>query len=822
MARETIDFGIDLGTTNSSIAVLSDTTVQVLRNADGADVSPSVVRVAADGGILVGRRAKQTLELDPDNTKAEFKRLMGTTEELLFPKSGRQFTPEALSAEVLKSLRADARDQLGEDVRAAVVTVPALFEIPQCEATTRAAALAGFERAPLLQEPIAAAVACGWREGEGAKGYWLVYDLGGGTFDTSLLRTRDGRMQVIDHDGDNFLGGKDFDWLIAEHVAKRVREEKGLPELTRGSPVPATRRAFAKLKAASEDAKIALSRQLVASIQIDELLDGVDVQVSITRAEYEALIEARIERTLNIVRGLLSRARLEASALEKLIFVGGPTLTPALRTAVESALGLRGEAGVDPMTIVAQGAAIHAATIRFQPAGAAVAASEAGARPLKLEYPPISQDPEPFVVGRVPAAGPGELEVAAVEINARDGSFVSGRVPTNDKGGFAIALRLQRRGAMVFDVRAFDAQGTAIAVHPSELSVTYGLVVSEPPLSRSIGIATADNFTRVFVTKGTSLPARRTFTLKTVEALGAGEEGALLRVPVIQGESGRADRNRHIGTLEIPAKELRRALPAQSDVELTIDVDGSQTVRAQAFVPLADQIFERVITMATPPADVDALGKKLWEERGRLVKARKTASELGAQAAMALSRTTDDDLLDIEALLDGARGGDTDAAQQATRRLQDLGARLDDVEAMLRWPEVDRDLERALSRAREAVIHGGQKLEREHLEQLERDVQKARAKDDMKTVEWKVNDLHSLAWAIESRRPEVWMFEFEHLASTPGRFVNQAEAHRHIEQGRGALMRGNVDEIRGAVRSLWKLLPPDEQDRAKSFDSGVR
>ena len=124
MARATIDFGIDLGTTNSSIAVMQGESVQVLRNGDGAEVTPSVVRVGADGALLVGRRAKQVLELDPDNARAEFKRLMGTTEELPFPKSGRRFTPEALSAEVLKSLRADARDQLGEEVQAAVVTVP--------------------------------------------------------------------------------------------------------------------------------------------------------------------------------------------------------------------------------------------------------------------------------------------------------------------------------------------------------------------------------------------------------------------------------------------------------------------------------------------------------------------------------------------------------------------------------------------------------------------------------------------------------------------------------------------------------------------------
>jgi molecular chaperone DnaK len=822
MPRTTIDFGIDLGTTNSSIAVMQTTSVQVLRNADGADVTPSVVRIAADGALLVGRRAKQVLELDPDNARAEFKRLMGTTEELLFPKSGRKMTPEALSAEVLKSLRADARDQTGEDVRAAVVTVPALFEIPQCEATARAATLAGLERAPLLQEPIAAAIACGFREGDAAKGYWLVYDLGGGTFDTSLLRTKDGRMQVVDHDGDNFLGGKDFDWLLAMHAATRIREERGLTDFSRASTAPAVRRAFAKLKAAAEDAKIALSRSTSASIQIDELMDGLDVNITIGRDEYEALIAPRIERTLEIVRGLLSRAKLDASALEKLIFVGGPTLTPALRAAVEGTLGLRAEPGVDPMTIVAQGAAIHAATIRFEPADAGTAAAPASARKLKLEYPPISQDAEPFLVGRIPAAEGDAPAAAFVEVIARDGSFVSGRLVVNERGGFSVALRLHKRGATTFDLKAYDALGNHIEVTPREITLTYGMVVSEPPLSRSIGIATADNECRTFVVKGASLPARRTFTLKTVESLRPGDEGALLRVPVVQGESTRADRNRHIGTLEISAKELRRTLPPQSEVEITIDVDGSATVRAQAFIALADQLFEQVITMATPKADPEALAQSLWAERSRLVRARKSAGELGAAKAVSLSRACDDALGECEQDIEAARGGDTDAAQQAARRLLDLAAQLDAIEALLKWPEIDRDLEQALARARAAVIRGGQDLERAHLDQLEKEIQKAREKEDQKTIEWKTHDLHSLAWAVESRDPEVWIIEFAYLASTPSRFMNPAEAHRLIEAGRAAHAVGHIEELKGSVRSLWRLLPPDEQDRARAFGSGVR
>ncbi|MBI3072468.1 MAG: Hsp70 family protein [Deltaproteobacteria bacterium] len=823
MGRTTIDFGIDLGTTNSSVAVMNDGQVQVVRNSDGAEVTPSVVRVAADGAVTVGRRAKQTLELDPDNTRAEFKRIMGTTEAWRFPKSGRELGPEALSAEVLKSLRADVRDQLGEEMAAAVITVPALFEIPQCEATGRAGKLAGLDVAPLLQEPIASAIACGYRGPTDVRGTWVVYDLGGGTFDTSVLLTRDGRMQVVDHDGDNFLGGKDFDWLIVDWAAKHLRDD-GLMGFDRSSTDPAVRRAFAKLKATAEDVKILLSRAEKAPFQIDALMDGVDLSLTLTRRDFEQMIESRVAKSVELVQRLIERNRLSSRAIEKLIFVGGPTLTPMLRAAVEDALGVKGEAGVDPLTIVAQGAAIHAATQRLE--STALVAVPRGTWRVKLEYPPISQDAEPFVVGRVSTGDANDRRaVAAVEIDAVDGSFRSGRVPVNARGGFTVSVRLHKKGSTKFLVRAVDERGDAVAVSPDGFSISYGMVVSEPPLSRSVGVATADNNMRFYITKGSSLPARRTFTHKTVQPLNIGESGEILAVPVVQGESLRADRNRHIGTLEIHADNLRRTLPAGTEVEVTIEVDASGSVRAQAYVPLADQVFEKIVTIATPIADPERLAETLWAERARLSKARRAAADLGATAAVGLSRDLDDAVIELEIAIDAAKGGDTDAAQQAVRRLLDLQMRVDDVEAALKWPEVEKEVDRALARARMAVISAGQEIEREHFERLQAEVVTAREKRDVHAVEWKGDELHQLAWAIESRDPATWMAEFDYLASTPSRFTDGEAAHRLIEAGqkiRGHESGGKIDELKQTVRSLWKLLPADEQDRVKGFGSGVR
>ena len=180
MSRTTVDFGIDLGTTNSSIAMLHGTEVEVFENNENHEVTPSAVWIDRKGKIFVGHQAKEHLETDPDNAAAEFKTLMGGTGEKLFLSSEVRMTPEQLSAEVLKALKADVRQRTGEEIEAAVLTVPAAFEQPQCEATNRAARLAGLLRSPLLQEPVAAALAYGYQS-ESEREFWLVYDFGGGT-----------------------------------------------------------------------------------------------------------------------------------------------------------------------------------------------------------------------------------------------------------------------------------------------------------------------------------------------------------------------------------------------------------------------------------------------------------------------------------------------------------------------------------------------------------------------------------------------------------------------------------------------------------------
>ena len=211
--RNTIDFGIDLGTTNSYIAVMDGMTPKVIKNNDGAENTTSCVYIDKNKKTYVGRLAYQRLGIDPGNTKSEFKRKMGEDFEFPFSASGEKRKPEQLSAEILKTLKASVEQRTGEEVLAAVITVPAGFSSPSVEATKNAAELAGINCCAILQEPVAAATAYGFQSDK-KQAFWLVYDLGGGTFDVAVIELKEGIFRVMGHDGDDKLGGKNMDWKI--------------------------------------------------------------------------------------------------------------------------------------------------------------------------------------------------------------------------------------------------------------------------------------------------------------------------------------------------------------------------------------------------------------------------------------------------------------------------------------------------------------------------------------------------------------------------------------------------------------------------------
>jgi molecular chaperone DnaK len=348
--------GIDLGTTNSCVAVMEGGEAVVITNAEGNRTTPSVVGFKKDGERLVGETAKRQAITNPDRTILSIKRHMGTDHKVEI--DGKTYTPQEISAIILQKLKADAEAYLGGPVRQAVITVPAYFNDAQRQATKDAGTIAGLEVLRIVNEPTAAALAYGLDKEEDQT--ILVFDLGGGTFDVSILELGDGIFEVKATSGDNNLGGDDFDQKIIDWLVAEFRKEHGV-DLSKD------RAAVQRLKDAAEKAKKELSGVLTTTISLPfiTMVDGVPqhLEMNLTRAKFEELTADLVERTMGPARQALQDAGLSPNEIDKVVLVGGSTRIPAVQEAVRRLIGKEPHKGVNPDEVVALGAAIQAGVL---------------------------------------------------------------------------------------------------------------------------------------------------------------------------------------------------------------------------------------------------------------------------------------------------------------------------------------------------------------------------------------------------------------------------------------------------------------------------
>ncbi|MFT3774096.1 MAG: Hsp70 family protein [Minicystis sp.] len=818
MALGPLYVGIDLGTTNSTAAVFDGEKVTLVRNSQGATLTPSVVRIDARGAVTVGGRARRFLESDPQNTRSEFKRLMGTAQTIDFAAAKAKKKPEELAAEVLKSLRADVKEHLGFLPSRAVISVPALFELPQSAATSEAARLAGFEKVELIQEPVASALAAGWSADE-SKGSWLVYDLGGGTFDVSLLETRDGLLRVVGHDGDNFLGGRDFDWALVDWVLAELDRTQGV-KIARSDAKHAA--AVRKLKLAVEEAKIELTRAEETSIALPGAFDvdgaPIDIDMVIARSTLEGLCAPLIDRSIEVVKRLLTAHGLTPAQLGRVVLVGGPTVMPSLRARVRDALGVPFGEGLDPMTLVAQGAAIYAATAGLD-ARAAAAVEETGRR-VWLQYPAMSSDLTPHVVGRLVDAG--ATEGLKIRLSRNDGLWQSPEIAVDAEGAFVVTVDLLPRRPNVFTVEATGQGGAKIKLSPSTFTIVQGLTISDPPLSRTVGVARADDTVRVFFERGAPLPARRTFTLHTVESVAKGSAGCLLKIPIVQGELEQAHLCRLVGTLEIGGEAVKQSLPAGAPIEVTLELDRGGHLSARALVPALGQVFEQVAHLLVPDATPESLTATLEAMRGRLKELRADAHRRDASRVIGKLTFVEVSLSEVEGDIAAARGGDADAAQKARRTLLEIDGMLEEADADKRWPELDEEAREAVSWSSVLITKWGTPSEQQLFNEASQAVEKARASRQPVELQRQLRVVRNLRMAAFYRDPRVWEKLFESAAAEADCCTDIVRAQALVRDGKKAVARGDMAALKSIVEGLWELLPVSAQSKKLGYDSGVR
>ncbi|MFN3687362.1 molecular chaperone DnaK [Salinarimonas sp.] len=373
--------GIDLGTTNSCVAVMEGTTPRVIENAEGARTTPSIVAFTDEGERLVGQPAKRQAVTNPERTFFAIKRLIGRTfddpttkkDQALVPykivrggngdawveSDGKQYSPSQISAFTLQKMKETAESHLGQPVTQAVITVPAYFNDAQRQATKDAGKIAGLEVLRIINEPTAAALAYGLDKKQ--TGTIAVYDLGGGTFDISILEIGDGVFEVKSTNGDTFLGGEDFDMRVVEYLASEFKKEQGI-DLTKD------KLALQRLKEAAEKAKIELSSTTQTEINLPYITADSSgpkhLTMKLSRAKFESLVDDLIQRTVEPCRKALKDAGLNAGEIDEVVLVGGMTRMPKVQEVVKSFFGKEPHKGVNPDEVVAIGAAVQAGVLQ--------------------------------------------------------------------------------------------------------------------------------------------------------------------------------------------------------------------------------------------------------------------------------------------------------------------------------------------------------------------------------------------------------------------------------------------------------------------------
>lgn len=821
MERQTIDFGIDLGTTNSAVALLRGVSTEVIKSNRDADITPSVVGIDRRGAMRVGEDARGLLLGDSGNAFSEFKRQMGSNFDYIFEQSRVKKRPEELSAEVLKELRGNVQQRTGESIDAAVITVPAAFELHQCDATRRAAELAGFLQSPLLQEPVAAALAYGFQT-DSDRTFWLVYDFGGGTFDAAVIKSEEGTVRVVNHGGDNFLGGSDIDWaLINGIVVPHLVSEYGLKDFSRGNP--RWRLAFAKLKQSIERAKISLSRKETTLIEDCTFLgdggESIEVDIELTRSHVISAVEPLIRRSVDICKKVLEEKRLSPSAIEKIILVGGPTLAPYFREHLQNSLGITLEHGVDPLTVVARGAAVFAGTQKRSPSSRT---QEKKTFLVDLKHKPVGFDSAPLIGGRIAAPDGSPMAGYTIEIVNDRTKWRSGKLPVSVEGVFTATLRADRGTRNIYEIFLLDSKGERRHTAPENFTYTIGSVVDEQPLINSMGVVTADNEFVCFLQKGRGLPARITKSYTTAVAMKKGQAG-VLKIPVCEGEAIKGDRNKLIGSLVISADNIPRDLPMHSEIEVTLEIDASRILKVRAYVPILDVDFEATLRMEVSPREPSIVRSDFRAELQRLdetkARAKSVGDEKGLERLTSLERGSL--VQELERLSHDVQN--PDAAGKFEQRLIELKLSIDEVADHLEWPSL-------VAKAQELSERLGSEAAKARDQSLQKPVAKIRQElaalieeAQFADLQAKLKQAESVYWRLVFASPEFWVYQFQYIERSPEALLDQARGGRLLDQGRSFIAKSNSEGLQNVVVELWKLLPEEANTEVRrGYESGLK
>ena len=827
---KTIDFAIDLGTTNSLVAKMNQGEVRLFNNPLGLKQTlPSCIAFRG-GRTVVGDKAVDYLEKDASNVCMLFKRKMGSEETYYIPAIDETKSPIDLSAIILRELKNFVGDEVFETV---VITIPASFDTIQSNATKKAGYEAGFKEVVLLQEPIAACLAFANKSNvvvtEEKK--WIVYDLGGGTFDVALVSVDEREIKVIDNAGDNFLGGADFDTVIVEKlIIPFIERTLGVSDLWKRlkQKTYAHRGAYFELLNIAEEAKKELSVQSSTEIELDIEIEGTTIveYFTIERSDFEMLIKPDVDKTIAFVKEVIASNNLAATAIDRIILIGGSTYIPCVREQLKQCVGVTVDDSIDPTSAVVEGACYYAGSkpsnLIEEPTSEDKDDSE-DTLECAFFYEQQSRDEEELITAKITVG-----TAQKYRITRSDGGYDSGIKPYNSSG-FSEFVPLISRGHNSFKIQFLDEKHNVLKSY-SAITITQGSYnVQGQPLPNDICMEIDDEEAKVtrlenIFKKGSILPLKKKIYKTASKSILKGSTSSI-SINIIEGKSsGLPSSGLSIGYIEITGEHLEEDLVQGTDIEIEIEVTESRELSVNAYLQSCDQEFsnifsesERVISIHKIHRDVQNIlvdveemiassnDKEAFEFSNTLNKIRQGLIEIQIEASL----IEEDDISDKKYQLDDQK-----------RKL------IYDFDALTRNKTIAKEIKDytliKLGMVNEFTKNPSEqfKLQFEEIIKNEKEVINS---GDKFLIRAKIKELRSLQNTMFQSKDENFILYFLSIKNETT-FTDKSHAQSLIKDGEIAMRDKNYKALKFVVYALSNLLPtsPDSKKFEDESKTGLK
>ncbi|MCY4052798.1 MAG: Hsp70 family protein [Hyphomicrobiales bacterium] len=804
--------GIDLGTTNSAICSYDGETVRLYKSPEQHDVTPSAIYIDRRGNKYVGSRAYDPAARNPDNAATLFKRLMGTSTPIKLPAVDLVLTPEECSAEILRVLFGYLPEEIRSDGdTGTVITVPAAFNQMQKNATMSAADSAAIGRVALMQEPVAAVMSV--MQQRKSDGIFVIYDIGGGTLDVAIAESIAGRVNLLAHGGIAMCGGRDFDRMLFDNIVKPwLFQNFDLPEDLVVNPQYKSLLRMATR--AAENAKIELSQREEATISMletdfeirDKSDEDIYIDIAVSRASYDPLIALKLDESIAATRETLEKAGLSPHDVERIVFVGGPAQYKPLRDKVSFELGISPSTEVNPMTAVAEGAAIFAESIDWKSQGrgrkSARGKINAGAK-LDLSFNYMARTPATCakVIAKV---GSGAHAGAEFQIDSLDTGWSSGRLALVD--GVSVELSLSQPGENTFKIFGFDSSGMPLKLQEDRIVISRTAAsIDAIPASHSIGVEVQETLggrTGLFylVREGEQLPKKGEVTFKSTVSLQSGSKDSI-NFKLWEGDiADPINDNRFIGVFKVSG----------SDFDDGVIATGAELICEYEILDSGEIRFG--VDVSSIGASFESRDNFYSSQEGKIDYSNQ-AKHIKEQIDQTLSRVNEiSDKVDDERINQArdrleraasveADQTDPEAAKQAMDNVQEAKKLLAQTKSNHQKAIRQIDLDKMINFFDATVRPLARPVESEKFDNLAKTAQRS-IDNNSNDFEDRFNDLRTLVATIFWRQDGFVIDRFKWMSREDHLFPNHQEHARLVAEGTTALQADDIDTLREIV---WKM-----------------